>query len=98
MTKPFAQVNGSKRIVTRATGHFASRNYTQFISHILQNTDSTTQDVKILNSIPRLLPNSRKSLILTGVCKEMTKKVGVCNSVEGKWSKRFGSNIGDIEF
>ena len=32
------------------------------------------------------------------VCKEMTKKVGVCNSVEGKWSKRFGSYIGDIEF
>ena len=32
------------------------------------------------------------------VRQEITKKVGVCNSVEGKWSKRFGSNIGDIEF
>ena len=36
--------------------------------------------------------------IPVSVLNEVTKKVGVCNSVEGKWSKRFGSNIGDIEF
>ena len=40
MIKPFTRINDSKRIVTRAMGIFAPRNYTQLINHILQKTDS----------------------------------------------------------